>query len=75
MARRPVHRGGSFGESARAVCSKIERTAIRLDLDDSTGRDALAGAMHEDFADTLARDDQDRPSVKFARQLSRLSRR
>ena len=50
---------------------EIERTAIRFDLDDSAGRDALGGAMDEDFADAFARDEQDRAGVKFARQLSR----
>jgi hypothetical protein len=37
------------------VRGKIEWTAIRLDLHDSAGRDTLGGAMHKDFADTLAR--------------------
>jgi hypothetical protein len=55
------------------VCGKIDRTAIRLDLYDSAGRDALSGAMHEDFADTLARYEQNRAGVKFARQLYRMS--
>jgi hypothetical protein len=57
------------------VCRKIVRTAIRLDLDDAAGRDALSGAMHEDFADTLARYVQDRARIKFARQLYRMSHR
>jgi hypothetical protein len=49
------------------VGGKIERTAIGLDLYDSAGRDALSGAMHEDFADAFARNEQDRAGVKFAR--------
>jgi hypothetical protein len=71
MSRRSVHDGGSFGKSARAVCRKIERAAIRFNLDDSAGRDALGSTVHEDLSDALACDQQDRAGVKVARQLSR----
>jgi hypothetical protein len=54
---------------------KIERTAIRFDLYDSTGRDALGGAMHQDLADAFTRNEQYRARVKFARQLSRCNHR
>jgi hypothetical protein len=54
---------------------KIERTSIRFNLYDSAGRDALGGAMHQDFADALACNRQDRAGVKIARQLSRHFRR
>jgi hypothetical protein len=50
---------------------KIERAAICFNLHDSARRDALGGTMHEDFADALVRNQEDRAGVKLARQLSR----
>jgi hypothetical protein len=54
---------------------EIERPAIRFDLYNSAGRDALGGAMDQDFADAFARNEQDWTGVKFARQLPRLTHR
>jgi hypothetical protein len=55
--------------------SEIERAAICFDLNDSSGRGTLGGAMDQDFADAFARDEQDWAGVKFARQLPRIPHR
>jgi hypothetical protein len=57
------------------MCSKIERAAIGLDLDDAAGRDSVGGPMDEDFADAFVRDQQNRSRVEIARQLARLTHR
>lgn len=54
---------------------KIERATICLNLYDSTSRDALSSAMHEHFADTFARYEQNRARVKSAREFPRFSHR
>ncbi len=67
------HRGSPLGQATRAMRRQIERTAIGLRLDDETGGFAFQGSMHQQFANTLARDGEDRAGIKFTHQLHRLA--
>src|SRR6266851_8339505 len=50
---------------------EIARTAIRFSLDDAARSFANSCAMNQDFADTIARDDQHRAVVEVAREFHR----
>jgi hypothetical protein len=51
------------------MSSKIVRSPICFHLNYATGRVALGGARHQQFANTLASDDKDRLCVEITWEL------
>ena len=60
----PEHRGSTLGQAARAMRRQIERTAIGLDLDDTSSRFTFRAAMDKNRPDTLAGNMKHRSGVE-----------